>query len=82
MKVFVIAALVTPVVGFAFSNLMLFSAEVDALHCSAYQRLNIIKKLSKKRRTQITTQRRNLMFALAFDLLLLPVYYFVFHLVS
>ena len=80
MKVFVIAALVTPVLGFAISNLMLFSAEVDEIHCSAYQRVNIIKKSSKKPKTKITTQRRNLMFALAFDLLFLPVYYFVFHL--
>ena len=52
------ASLITTVLGFAISNLMLFTAEVNEINRLAYQRLNIITQFTKKRTPKITTAQR------------------------
>ena len=58
MNVLLFAALFTTVFGFAISNLMLLSAEVDAMHNFTYQRLIPIKKSIKKWKPKTKTAER------------------------
>ena len=62
MNVLLFAALFTTVFGFAISNLMLLSAEVDAKHNGTYQRLLPIKKWKPKTKTAERQSARRSLF--------------------
>lgn len=59
MKLYVSAALVTTVLGFAISNLVFLTAEInEAMHRLTYQRLIPIRKSSKKWNAKTKTAYR------------------------
>ena len=61
MKVFIFALLLTTVLGFAISNMMLHTAEVNLRNCITYQRVipvKSIKKSNKKWKSKISTRKK------------------------